>query len=558
MRVAYRYQRASGPWSALAVLLAVILACPVRAEPGDAPDATGAAGVAAPPAATFDVFEIAVDGNTLLGEDDIRETLAPFTGPARTPADIDRAREALAARYLVRGYQTVSVTLDAQSRQTVARGLVVFRVEEGRIRRLSVTGARYHSSEDIRAALPSLAEGEVPNFNQVQAELAALNTGADRQVTPTVRLHEPTGGLDVDLAVADSLPLHGVFELNNRYSNGTTETRAMAMLSYDNLWQRGHGLTLMTQTAPERTDDGTVMFASYAWRFADPGFSLQFSGLRSDSDVATVGGISVIGKGNTLGIKASWQPPAMGDWQTVTTLGVERKDFLNRIRLDTASIVTPLLYYPVSAGLSLQRREETTRLQLGIDAMLTLPGAGSDAWVIGSQQNRFGASNQLRWLRAGADWEHDFATQGQLALAAAVQLTDLPLVSGEQYSVGGADSVRGYLEAEAAGDQGLRLSAEWRSPTLAQWRQSTGSPDGGGALGGARLFAFADAGRVAKHSPVLPGEDRDEELASVGIGASLTFLTYCSAALTWGQPLLDGPWTATGDGRLLFSLRGSF
>jgi hemolysin activation/secretion protein len=58
----------------------------------------------------------------------------------------------------------------------------------------------------------------VPNFNQVEREIVALNQWLDRRVTPTLRGGVEPGTVDVDLKVKDILPLHGSVELNNRYS----------------------------------------------------------------------------------------------------------------------------------------------------------------------------------------------------------------------------------------------------------------------------------------------------------------------------------------------------
>jgi hemolysin activation/secretion protein len=46
------------------------------------------------------------------------------------------------------------------------------------------------------------------------------------------------------------------------------------------------------------------------------------------------------------------------------------------------------------------------------------------------------------------------------------QLATQPLISNEQYSVGGFESVNGYLESEQSGDSGFRLRSELRTPNL--------------------------------------------------------------------------------------------
>src|SRR5947199_213538 len=66
------------------------------------------------------------------------------------------------------------------------------------------------------------------------------------------------------------------------------------------------------------------------------------------------------------------------------------------------------------------------------------------------------------------------------------QQTHHLLVPGEQFGMGGADSVRGYYERETASDVGRRFSLEGYGPDFGSWIGSTWR---------ARVLAFADAAR---------------------------------------------------------------
>ena len=111
---------------------------------------------------------------------------------------------------------------------------------EGKVGRLRVNGARWFLPSRIKSEVPSVAEGSVPNLNQVGKEIVAVNRLADRRVTPELRPGIEPGTVDIDLNVEDKLPLHGSIELNNRYSADTTALRLNGALSYGNLFQKGH------------------------------------------------------------------------------------------------------------------------------------------------------------------------------------------------------------------------------------------------------------------------------------------------------------------------------
>lgn len=157
----------------------------------------------AAPARLVDVNEYFVRGNTVLDARAIEEAVYPFLGPQKALSDIEGAREALQKVYQARGYQSVFVELPEQK---VEDGIVYLQVSETKIGRVRVVGAKHYSPVEIRDDVPALKEGEVPDFAQVQAELALLNKTPGRQVMPLVREGQRPGTMDVDLQVEDQDP----------------------------------------------------------------------------------------------------------------------------------------------------------------------------------------------------------------------------------------------------------------------------------------------------------------------------------------------------------------
>ena len=118
-----------------------------------------------------------------------------------------------------------------------------------------------------------------------------------------------------------------------------------------------------------------------------------------------------------------------------------------------------------------------------------------------------------------------------------------PLISNEQFSIGGAESVRGYLESEELGDYGTNGSLEWRTPTWAPRWSTTGLDLYG--------LVFFDAGIVAIVDP-LPEQTSEFTLTSTGVGLRLTGLGGLEAALDWAYPLRSTNSVAAHDARLHF------
>src|SRR5215467_7971647 len=252
---------------------------------------------------------------------EIETAVYPFLGPGRGPQDVEQARAALEKAYQGKGFQTVSVQVP---QQTGAGGVVVLNVQETTVGRLRVRNSRYFLASTIKKNAPSLAEGSVPNFNDVTHDVISLNQWPDRRITPSLKTGVVPGTVDVDLAVQDTFPLHGNVELNNRYSADTDPLRLNAALSYNNLWQLGHSIGASMQISPEDLNQVQVYSGYYVLRFADPSWlTLIAQGIKQDSDVSTLGSIDVAGKGEVVGGRAIITFPQLTNFFHSLTLGLD-------------------------------------------------------------------------------------------------------------------------------------------------------------------------------------------------------------------------------------------
>ncbi len=470
----------------------------------------------------FDILEFEVEGNTRLAPAVVERTLQPFMGPSRVLADAEGARAALERAYQTAGFLTVLVDLPEQR---VSDGLLRLVVIEGRIERLRVSGSRYFSQGAIRERVPELAEGQVPNFNVVQQQLAQVNRTAARQVQPVLRPGIEPGTVEAELKVNDQLPLSGGLQLSNRYAADTEPYRLNLSLRWDNLFQRDHALALTAVTAPQNTRQSQVLVANYTVPDDNGGPGRQASWLGSliwsDSALEPLGAALVLGRGVTVGLRHA-QTWFLADSSHTVVLGGDFKDLRERVLAGSDELSTPLRYLPFQAaytGSWSQGRSQTTlgtTLSFGIGQLLArrIDCPGNIGPVDQFACRRLGADGSFVALRADLRHERPLAG-GLLVLRGGGQWAQQPLMGGEQLSVGGSGTVRGYFEGEASGDLGLLASAEWRSPNLA--------PAGAmrdAWLADARLLAFVDAARVRTLQP-LPGQAARVALLGTGLGLQL-------------------------------------
>lgn len=516
--------------------LAPLATSPVLAQPQA--QAQAPAGAASAPQAAaaprFAILEFEVEGNSVLPVTAIEQAVMPFMGESRELADVEKAREALERAYQQAGYLTVFVDVPEQR---VEDGVVRLHITEGRVDRLRVTGSRYYSQGVIRERVSELAEGKVPNFNTVQQQVATLQR-EQRQLQPVLRPGREPGTVEAELKVTDQLPLSGSVELTNRHAADTSATRLSATLRYDNLFQRDHAISLTAIVAPQQIDESRVLVANYTAPMGD-GDTLVGYVVVSDSLLEPLGAVSVVGQGVTVGVRwvRSFYRPGSSH-SLVAGADFKRLDQRTDIA-DLNAVTNPLRYVPMQLGYSGQwngewgRTAVDTSFVFGIKALLLRSISCTDDANIPAidqfQCSRNGADGGFAYWRG--DVRHSLALAGgDLAMRLGWQLASQPLVSGEQYTLGGAETVRGYLEAEAAGDHALLGSLEWRSANLlgADTPASAARRD-------LSLLAFVDAARATTLKP-FPGQPRRVPLLGTGLGLRLKLAAGALAELDIAWP----------------------
>jgi hemolysin activation/secretion protein len=497
---------------------------------------------------TFEIKGFEVSGNTLLDEDQIKQTLRPFVGPDRSAADVEKARDALESLFHNAGYPAVLVNIP---QQTVEDGIVRLEVIESKIGRVRVTGNRYFTHESIMKELPSFRRGEILYVPKIQEELAGINRNPDLDVMPVLSPGRELGTIDVELRVKDKVPLHGYLEVNNRSTHDTTELRVNTMLRYDNLWQKDHSVSLQYQTSPEDRDEVQAIAGSYVlpapWKEEH---LLAVYGIWSDSDTAFGEGFEVIGTGQIFGLRYVMPLSPKGLYSHNLTAGLDYKDLEELLGFQAGGEdqVTPVTYVPLSFSYSasLPDRSGITNFSAGVNMAFRGLVTDEDEFEV----KRFRAGGNYIYATGGIERTQKLPKGWGLFVKLDGQIADQPLISNEQYSAGGMESVRGYKESEFLGDDAIHATVElsWQNLSALLGIES-------------RFFfmpyAFYDYARLWVKDP-LPGQEKSETLAGTGLGVRGNMGTHLEYELNWGVALEDTDRTEKGDQRFYFMVKGKF
>ncbi|AOF83350.1 surface antigen variable number repeat family protein [Methyloversatilis sp. RAC08] len=505
---------------------------------------------AAQDASRFDIFEFEIEGNTVLPAEAIERAVYPFLGEGRNAEDVNSAVAALEKAYQDAGYLTVAVGIPEQA---VTTGVVKLEVTEGKVERLRVTGAEYTLPSRVREGAPSLAEGGVPHFPEVQEDLGRLGRNGDLQVTPLLQPGRVPGSVAVELRLDDKSPLHGSVEVNNKRSADTDAGRLEATVRYDNLWQRRHSIGVTYFVSPRDREQVEVWGLNYSAPLGDAILAAYYA--RSNSNVPTLFDTATLGRGDTAGFRYVRPLPDRGrGFFHSISLGLDYKDN----KQDTLgiggtpfTISQPVRYWVWSGqyGLTVPL-QSGARLRFG-----TTLSAGSNAMnereidCVGTRVEqfecrRFGA--RPGFFVSRFEFEGAFPLPGGWAASARLDLqrSSDPLINSEQFSAGGFDSVRGYLESERLADEGERVRLELATPGKQLFDSAVG-------LSGLLFYDWAGL-RIRQ---AFPGQDSQSALESVGLGLRVNSPRGIRLDADWAYALRDGAplpgRTREGDQRLL-------
>jgi hemolysin activation/secretion protein len=229
-------------------------------------------------------------------------------------------------------------------------------------------------------------------------------------------------------------------------------------------------------------------------------------------------------------------------------VGVDYKDFkenLNLIGADT--LKTPISYLPfmVQYASSLKGKESLTSFNVGVN--FSVRGLGNDQLEF--EDKRFNARSNYTYLTGGVNFTHDLPHGMEFFSRFSGQIADSPLISNEQFSLGGMQSIRGYFETQALADNGVIGSVELRSPHLAPGYIDT--------VNKLQALAFIDGGRGWVQQ-ALSGSPSSSNLASAGLGMRFQLWKYFVGVLDLGFPLTSIAPVQKGDPKLHFNIATEF
>lgn len=503
------------------------LPSPLRPEPEidvPSPSPPPQPDLSLPAEARFWVKEFRFRDNTIFSDEQLQAVVAPFTRRWLTPNELLEARAAVTRYYVERGYVTSAARVPPQDFQPKG-AVIAIQVNEGQIEDIIVSGEprlQGYVHSRLRAAV-----GPVYNQERLQEALRFL------QKDPLIRSLSVQNltGTQVDQTilaaqVQGNRPYRAEIFLNNARSPAVGSFERGIEFQHLNLLGLGDRLLLRYRN----TAGSNIFEGSYRVPVNPRKGTIEFSYSNLGSKIIEepFNAIDIITSSQTYNL--TYRQPlirrATDDSIQEFSVGATASWIEN----ESSLLGIP---FPISLGADEQGQTKLAVLRFFQDwtqqdsqqVIAARSQFSAGLGIPGSTINESSPDGRFFSWRGQAAWLRNLPFNLSLLTLADLQFADRPLVPLEQFSLGGAGSVRGYRRDLLLSNNGVAASVELGIPVLSR------------SFGQFSLHPFFDVGTAWNGND--PRSLRTPTLASLGLGLQYRFGDTVSARLDWGFPLIS-------------------
>lgn len=486
---------------------------------------------------------ITLQGLDVPDEADFRARIEPFLNQPLTLNLLDRINREVV--HYFREHDRPVVDAFAPQGQEITNGIVQIAVILGKRGEVRVQGNRYFPDELFTSGV-SLKTSEAIFRSLLEADLHWLNRNPFRQVNILLERGERFGEADVVLDVKDRFPLRVYGGVEDSGTSLTGKDRWLAGFNWGNVFGLDHQLSYQYTSS----FDGKVLqahtfdyVAPLPWRHT----ATFFGGYINADPQADAAGFDLQGKSWQISFRYDVPLPDISRIQHDVGFGFDFKRSNNDLLFGVLRVFdtfTNIAQFTVEYNAS--RSDAWGGTSFGAHLFISPGGITSDNNDVAFNESRAGATADYVYGRLNLGRVTRLPKEFTWAVIFELQDSNRNLLGSEVLGVGGYQTVRGYDEYIAIGDDGITLRNELRTPTysLLQLLSMTGPRDE------LQFLWFFDYGIVRSEEP-LPGE-HSTDLMSTGLGLRYAIAPYLTARLDYGWQLAEAAPNDDRDSRIHF------
>lgn len=474
---------------------------------------------------SFNLISIQLDGLTIYDPSDLTPVYASKLGTTITLADIYGIATALTTKFRNDGYILTQVIVPPQ---TIETGIVRLQVIEGFIDKITVEGDESERSlKKVRNYANLARTGKALNVKDLERVLLLINDLAGVEARSVLSPSKTTTGASDLQIIVNRDNYEGMISMDNFGSRFLGPVQFSTSATSHNLISNNESISLQGVYAPGRSnvelayaaltykqpifDHGTNIQFFWSETHTEPGFGLEIFKIHGQSKFYSARIEHPFIRSRTENLYGY----ATFDWRDLNSKSLfgTLKD---RIRTARFGATYEFLDTFMSVGIN--------SINLELSKGLNIFGASDEG---DANMTRTLGNPQFFKANLNAQRLQRIMNKVNLLIEAHGQWSAHPLLSSEEFGVGGINLGRGYDSSEIIGDDGVagKLELQWRNPTEPGWQY----------LEEYHLFSFYDTGVVWEQDATTSKLSRDT-ITSAGFGVRAKF-TGSEADLTVAFPL---------------------
>jgi len=466
-----------------------------------------------------------VDGVGTYKAEDLDPIYRDKLGKTVSLTEIYEIASDLTNKYRNDGYILTQVVVPPQ---TIDGGLVRLRVVEGFVEQIIIQGDD-SVAQTVRDYVSNLKENNILDAKELEHYMLLINDLPGVSARGVLSQSQTTAGASDLTIVVERDKYEGEVSFDNHGSKFLGPYQASYVGSHNSVLGQNELIRTQIISSGDRDGIDELLFGSvlYEQPISKHGTKIRFIG----SYTATEPG-NDLEEFDVRGYSKFLSASVIHPFIRSRAMNLSGRATFDLRDLDSKNNLEP------------ETREDRIRsLRVGSTFQFidTLFGAGANAIDVEFSQglNVFGASTEglSNLTRAQGDPQYtklEFQAQRlqrvsnsvNVLLAGAGQWAASPLLSSEEFGVGGIDIGRGYDSSEIVGDDGIsgKIELRWNQPYHTKY------------LHDYQLFGFLDAGRVWDQDATTPSGKRDS-LVSTGLGIRANVTEKTNAGFGVAFPL---------------------
>lgn len=476
----------------------------------------------------FTLGGIRIEGNNVYSETELRSLYEEKIGQKITLADFYGIANTLTMKYRNDGYILTQVVVPPQ---TIESGTPRLQVVEGYIDNVSIRAEQESgiALNTIQSYAAQINDGGALNIKEMERQLLLINDLPGVSARTIISPSTTTPGAADMLIIIERDSFDALVTADNFGSRFLGQWTLGTAASFNSLL--GMNETISGQFAYAPGDGYELLYGGIGYEQPIGPWGSRVGALVSKTNTEpgyTLDQFDVRGKADLYSLYVSHP-----------FIRTRNENLKGRLAFDWRDVTT-------SNNIEAERREDqirALRAQMQYDFLDTLLGVAVNRVDLELSQGLgiLGASDEGDANLSRPDGDPQFSKAElelqrlqrvtgavNVQLTARGQLSDGPLLSSEEFGVGGISSGRGYDPSEIVGDEGISgsLEVQWNNPF---------QPDGQ-IVQKYQLYTFFDIGRVWNDDATTNDEER-ESLAATGAGLRMNFTHDMQAGVGVAFPL---------------------